>query len=988
MITQGQILDAIKIFIQWIPRLPNHKTLSSEITRVEIFIKFFLIEAILIKEAALQKISISLAQYMHSNLANIQKEENSMKKTWISAFSFVILMFTTVAGTTPVPDTGQSKCYNSTVEITCPSTGQAFYGQDANYTINPMSYTKLDGNGNVLPHHSTSWVMVRDNVTGLIWEVKNNLDGVSNYGNPHDADNSYTWYDPNDPNPGTSGSGTDTKDFIDALNSAYFGSYCDWRMPTVKELAYIVNYNIRMPGPTIDTNYFPNTKAAVYWSSTAYVDSGYFAWGVNFYYSDDYNGAKSLSYYARAVRSGYSEHSDLYVDNNDGTVTNKTNGLMWQQITPVDKKTWEQAYLYCETLSLATYTDWRLPTQKELRSIVDYGRVNPAINPLFLPFTFLDDIYWSSTTDTYATNRAWGIRFVYGNDVYGSKRYTGFISGEGSYYVRAVRGGQLEDWVISVSPVSRDVTKDAGATTFSVSNTGTGAMPWTAAVTSGGSWLSIASGASGSNAGTITCKFDANTDTSARAGVIRVTAAGATGSPVDVTVTQASTLTSPLVLFSNSIGSRNTIKISDMSGTLPASGSIISVNAWDYSGTALIDSGSAALRLNSHGTTTISGPDLAARFLNGTPMLYKFSIDSPKVVVTNLKNSTNDTFKVPIVYLSGVTDFVSNSIGSRNTVKVSDISGTLPASGSTISVKGWDANGNALTESGSAAPLKINNHGTTRISGTDLAARFPTGSPVIYEFVVQSAKALITNVESSTDGNLNIPVAYTIGMSNFVSNSIGDNNTLEISDLSAAIPSSGGAITVLAWDVSGTALSESGSAAPLKVDDHGTTRISGLDMAKRFPAGTPMTYEFSIDSSKVLITNVKSSTDGHVEIPSIFTIGVSNFATNYVSSLNTIKISDTSGILSAGGVAISITAWDTNGNAVLESGSAVPLKLHNLGTTIISGSDLAERFPSGFPKMYEFSIGSPNAIVTNLMTSVDGTIKTPTVFTIGSFGGI
>jgi hypothetical protein len=73
---------------------------------------------------------------------------------------------------------------------------------------------------------------------------------------------------------------------------------------------------------------------------------------------------------------------------------------------------------------------------------------------------------------------------------------------------------------------------------------------------------------------------------------------------------------------------------------------------------------------------------------------------------------------------------------------------------------------------------------------------------------------------------------------------------------------------------------------------------------------------------------------------------------------------------------------------VLESGSAVPLKLHNLGTTIISGSDLAERFPSGFPKMYEFSIGSPNAIVTNLMTSVDGTIKTPTVFTIGSFGGI
>ena len=64
-------------------------------------------------------------------------------------------------------------------------------------------------------------------------------------------------------------------------------------------------------------------------------------------------------------------------------------------------------------------------------------------------------------------------------------------------------------------------------------------MPWTAAVTSGGSWLSITSGASGTNAGTITCAFTANTGTSARTGTIRVTATGATGSPKDVTVTQA-----------------------------------------------------------------------------------------------------------------------------------------------------------------------------------------------------------------------------------------------------------------------------------------------------------------------------------------------------------------------------------------------------------------------------------------------------------------
>ncbi|MEI6261546.1 MAG: hypothetical protein WCR46_16785 [Deltaproteobacteria bacterium] len=111
--------------------------------------------------------------------------------------------------------------------ITCPSPGQAFYGQDANYTINPMSYTKLDASGKSLPYSATSWTMVKDNVTGLIWEMKTNKDGVINYNDPHDADNTYTWYDSNPAtnggNAGTPGNGTDTEDFIKALNDAHYG---------------------------------------------------------------------------------------------------------------------------------------------------------------------------------------------------------------------------------------------------------------------------------------------------------------------------------------------------------------------------------------------------------------------------------------------------------------------------------------------------------------------------------------------------------------------------------------------------------------------------------------------------------------------------------------------------------------------------------------------------------------------------------------------
>jgi len=71
----------------------------------------------------------------------------------------------------PVPDTRQTTCYNSTNQITCPQPGKPFYGQDAQYAINPLSYVKLDENGNELPASATSWAMVTDKATGLTWTL-------------------------------------------------------------------------------------------------------------------------------------------------------------------------------------------------------------------------------------------------------------------------------------------------------------------------------------------------------------------------------------------------------------------------------------------------------------------------------------------------------------------------------------------------------------------------------------------------------------------------------------------------------------------------------------------------------------------------------------------------------------------------------------------------------------------------------------------------
>ena len=93
--------------------------------------------------------------------------------------------------------------------------------------------------------------------------------------------------------------------------------------------------------------------------------------------------------------------------------------------------------------------------------------------------------------------------------------------------------------VLSVSPATPPTQPaSAGSLTLNVLNTGGGTMSYSAAVTSGSSWLSIYSGASGGNSGTMGVSYTANPGT-ARAGTIVVTASGASGSPATITVNQA-----------------------------------------------------------------------------------------------------------------------------------------------------------------------------------------------------------------------------------------------------------------------------------------------------------------------------------------------------------------------------------------------------------------------------------------------------------------
>lgn len=101
----------------------------------------------------------------------------------------------------------------------------------------------------------------------------------------------------------------------------------------------------------------------------------------------------------------YEINPPSYTGNSDGTVTDHVTGLMWQ-MQDGGEMTWEDSVSYSESLTLAGYDDWRLPTDVELFSIQDHGQSNPSINTAY--FTATDaDYWWSGTVSQENSSRIW-----------------------------------------------------------------------------------------------------------------------------------------------------------------------------------------------------------------------------------------------------------------------------------------------------------------------------------------------------------------------------------------------------------------------------------------------------------------------------------------------------------------------------------------------------------------------------------------------------
>jgi len=305
-------------------------------------------------------------------------------KTQIMTAATLMMTGIATAVTYPVVDTGQNQAFGN------------YAGQDAHYTGNPPTY-RDNGDGTV-----------SDLITGLMWTK----------------------------DPG------EKMTYAQAVKNAVkcrVGGYSDWRLPTIKELYSLIKFDGLDPDPTaeetanlrpfIDNSVFEfhygdRSKGeriidSQFATSTKYVSTtmngNETMFGVNFadgrikgYPIKSPRGEKT--FYVLYVRGNPEYGKNRFVDNGDGTITDKATGLTWMKADSGKTMDWPSALKYAEEMEFAGYDDWRLPNAKELQSIVDYTRSpdttgSAAIDPIFEATEIVNEggekdfaYYWTSTT--------------------------------------------------------------------------------------------------------------------------------------------------------------------------------------------------------------------------------------------------------------------------------------------------------------------------------------------------------------------------------------------------------------------------------------------------------------------------------------------------------------------------------------------------------------------------------------------------------------
>jgi hypothetical protein len=365
---------------------------------------------------------------------------------------FLIICFFTASAhaaepPAPMPRTGQTLCYKATgsAVIDCAGTGQ----DGDTLTGVPWPDPRFTDNGDGT---------VTDRLTGLAWSMDANPAGGSK-----------TW--------------KQALDSIKTLNRRNYLGHDDWRLPNINELRSLLNKQPDLAA-WLNSLGFHGVRKDYYWTSSTYAALASCAWSVGMYSGIVTGRVKTDGGFVWPVRGGPAGvltlpktgqtacHDDSgtaigcagtgqdgesqagaawpsprFAENGDQTTTDRLTGLVWSKegkapgpsaCNPGTRKNGQGALDYVGCLNSNRYlgkSDWRLPNNNELASLVNRGQPNTAA---WLNTQGFSDVqaggYWSSSTYVTTPWNAWGVNMHDGAETSFARKH--------DINVRPVRGGR------------------------------------------------------------------------------------------------------------------------------------------------------------------------------------------------------------------------------------------------------------------------------------------------------------------------------------------------------------------------------------------------------------------------------------------------------------------------------------------------------------------------------------------------------------------
>lgn len=190
------------------------------------------------------------------------------------------------------------------------------------------------------------------------------------------------------------------------------GGASDWRVPSLIELVTLLDLSQKQPNASFNPTHFLNmTYSPEYLSSTmTYAGDNHLSMSGGGFTGN----FTEKEYQLLCVRGGKPRPGPRFIlDPSGETVSAPKTGLMWQKKAGDETFTWQEAKVHCEGLVLAGHSDWRLPSLKELATLVDPKSFLPTLDGNFFPDE-PSNFYWAATPAEYEGG-AWAVMFIIGS---------------------------------------------------------------------------------------------------------------------------------------------------------------------------------------------------------------------------------------------------------------------------------------------------------------------------------------------------------------------------------------------------------------------------------------------------------------------------------------------------------------------------------------------------------------------------------------------